>query len=98
MGHGWQAIYGSCHVALVESPDSCKVEYGVLLSSQLFHKNPMYMRVQAVFDSIWGPHHRDEDDGWSKRTEAAICLLFGIAPTDTQGFFTAAGTDYLVAD
>ncbi len=54
------------------------------------------MRVSAVFDSIYRPYHVNDDDGWSKETEEAICLLFGIALSDTRGFFTdAAGTDYV---
>jgi hypothetical protein len=41
----------------------------------------------SVFDSISGPHTRSEDEGWNLQTEAAICSLFGIAPTDPHGFF-----------
>ncbi len=55
----------------------------------------MYIRVQAVFYSISGPHTRSESERWNLQTEAAICSLFGIEPTDPHGFFTdATGTDY----
>ncbi len=77
--HGLAAIYKSCHAALVDSPDSWRVQYycsfraaqGPACQWRPFkfhwpgHENPspMYMHVQAVFDSISGPHTRSEDEG-----------------------------------
>jgi hypothetical protein len=81
---GWPVTYLSCHIALIDSGDAWRAEYGSI---------PCF--PVCKFEEISGSHTCPANSGWNVQTEAAICSLFGFAPTEPHGFFTAAeGTDY----
>jgi hypothetical protein len=70
-----------CHVALVDLGETWHVFYGGLLDSDLFHENPDFSKLVAVFEILGADHHP---------------LLEISATKDDAGFFTdGSGTDYI---